>query len=185
VPPRPFLWIKPPTTLLDPGGTVMLPNHPNGPVSVCHEAEVAVVIGRRCSRVSPEQALDYVFGYTCILDITASIDQPNFRELQDFVDGKIFDTFGPLGPHIETDLKATEVRVKCRVNGETRQDEVMTDQIWPIPQLLSIVSHSVTMEPGDVLATGTPPGMSALKSGDVVEADVEGIGVLRVNVSTY
>lgn len=182
-PPRPFLWIKPPTTVVDPEGTVLLPNHPNGPVTVCHEAEVAVVIGRRCSRVSPAEALDYVFGYTCIIDVTSSIDQPNFRELQDFIDGKVFDTFGPLGPHIETDLDATKVRVQCRVNGETRQDERMTGQIWPIPELISIVSHSLTLLPGDVVATGTPPGMSALRDGDVVEADVEGIGVLRVSVA--
>lgn len=183
-PPRPFLWIKPSTTVIDPGGVVLLPNHPNGPVSVCHEAEVAVVIGKRCSRVRPDEAMDYVFGYTCIIDVTASIDQPNFRELQDFTDGKIFDTFGPLGPHIETELDATKVRVQCRINGETRQNELMTDQIWPIPELLSIVSHSVTLLPGDVVATGTPPGMSALKAGDIIEAEVEGIGILKVSVAS-
>jgi 2-keto-4-pentenoate hydratase/2-oxohepta-3-ene-1,7-dioic acid hydratase in catechol pathway len=178
VPSEPLLFLKAPSALLDPGGTVILPPES---ARVEHEAELAVIIGRRAKGVSREDALAYVFGYTCACDVTA-------RDLQrkdvQFTRAKSFDTFCPLGPWIETELDPAAQRVACRVNGRTRQDEATSDMVFDVPTLVSYVSRMMTLEPGDVLLTGTPEGVGPLAAGDAVEVEVTGIGVLGLRVGT-
>jgi len=175
---RAHFWIKPTSTLLDPEGVIELPA--DVPMT-CHESELAVVIGRRASNVPVESALDHVYGYTCINDVTVGnmLDPADFIASQWFVDGKIFDTFGPLGPWIETELDTTDLRIQCRVNGETRQDHRTSDRIWPLAEVIHRISTFMTLEPGDVIGTGSPPGVGPIVDGDVIEVEVEGIGVLR------
>ncbi len=140
------------------------------------EAELAVVIGRRCRSVSAAEALESVWGFTCANDVTAR-DIQRERGLVSYA--KSFDTFGPLGPWVETDLDlAAGVRVSCRVNGEVRQDGSTRDLLWNVPRLIEYVSAAMTLLPGDVLLTGTPAGVGPLKSGDEVSVTVEGIGTL-------
>lgn len=177
-PPRPHYWVKPSNTLLDPEEAILIPE---GPPTTCHESELAVVIGRTARDVKAADAGAYIYGYSCFNDVSAGLmhNPPEHLKSQYFVDGKIYDTFGPLGPVIETALDTSNLRVRCRVNGETKQDHQTSDFIWSPAELLELISHVVTLYPGDVIATGSPPGVGALKPGDVVEIEVEGIGVLR------
>jgi len=177
-PPRPHYWIKPPNTLLDPEGVIEIPDLPP---TTCHESELAVIIGSTARNVSPEDAPNYIFGYTCINDVSGGLmhDPPSHVTSQWMVDGKIYDTFGPLGPCIETELDTQDLEIQCRVNGEVRQRHRTSDMIWTPVELVSLISHVVTLFPGDVVATGSPPGVAPLRPGDVVEVEVEGIGVLR------
>lgn len=182
-PARPYLWIKPTSALLDPEGVIELPA--DAPM-VCHESELAIVIGRTARDVTPAQAKDCIFGYTCINDVSVGTltDMPAYFASQYFVDGKIGDTLAPLGPVIVTGIDPTNLRVQCRVNGETRQDHNTNDQIWNPFELVSIISGIVTLNPGDVVASGSPPRPGPLTAGDVVEVELEGIGVLRNSVRT-
>lgn len=177
-PPRPYYWIKPATALLDPEGVIELPT--DVPM-VCHESELAIVIGRTTKKVSPAEAPAHILGYTCINDVSAGnmIDIPAYVASPYFVDGKIYDTFAPLGPVVVTDLDPSDLNVRCRVNGDTRQDHRTSDMIWQPAELVSLISQVLTLHPGDVIATGSPPGVGPLQPGDVVEVEVEGIGVLR------
>ena len=177
VPAEPLLFLKPPSALLPPGGEVELPPESQ---RVEHEGELAVVIGRAMRRVAPADALGFVAGITCANDVTA-------RDLQrkdvQFTRGKGFDTFCPCGPWIETDpgdLATLEIRT--RVGGETRQDGRIADMIWPVPELLAYVSRVMTLEPGDLLLTGTPAGVGPLSPGDRVEIEISGVGVLAHGV---
>jgi 2-keto-4-pentenoate hydratase/2-oxohepta-3-ene-1,7-dioic acid hydratase in catechol pathway len=176
VPSEPLLFLKPPSALLDPGGTVHLPPESE---RVEHEAELTVVIGTRARNVPKEQALSYVFGYTAACDVTA-------RDLQrkdvQFTRAKGFDTFCPIGPWIETELDASKVRVQCRVNGQSRQDGNTAAMIFDVPTLVAYVSRMMTLEPGDVILTGTPEGVGPLLDGDALEVEVEGVGVLKLDV---
>jgi len=180
-PARPHYWIKPATALLDPEGTIELPG---GVPMVCHESEVAVVIGKLAKDVPIGRAHEHIFGYTCINDVTAGnmVDIPEFLKSQYFVDGKIFDTFSPLGPCIETELSLDNLELECRVNGVVRQHHNTSDLLFPPAQLVSMISSILTLYPGDAIATGSPPGMGPLVDGDVVEVEVQGIGVLRNHV---
>lgn len=176
-PERPYYWIKPASTLQDPEGEIVLPPG----ITVNHEAEIAIVIGKRTRKVSPEQANDHIFGYTCCIDVTAGemADMLAYQSSQLFLDGKIFDTFAPLGPCIVTDLDTSDLRIQFRVNSETRQDHSTSDKLWEYDKLVSMISHVLTLEPGDVISTGSIPGVAPMRPGDVVELEVEGIGVLR------
>ena len=143
-----------------------------------HEAELAVVIGKRCRNVSADEAWDYVLGVTCGNDVTA-------RDLQrkdgQWTRGKGFDTFCPLGPWLVTGLTETaisDVEVTCRVNGEVRQQGRTSQMVFSPATLIAYASSVMTLEPGDVFLTGTPAGVGLLTPGDVVEVEVEGIGVL-------
>lgn len=180
-PARPHYWIKPVSALLDPEGTIVLPN---GVPMVCHESEVAVVIGKVSKDVPIDRAHEHIFGYTCINDVTAGnmVNIAEFLKSQYFVDGKIFDTFCPLGPCIETELSLDDLEIECRVNGVVRQHHRTSDLLFPAAQLVSMISSVLTLNPGDVIATGSPPGMGPLVDGDVVEVRVQGIGVLRNHV---
>ena len=142
---------------------------------VDHESELAVVMGRSGRWIPAEDALDYVLGYTAANDVTA-------RDLQQrdgqWTRGKGFDTFCPLGPWIETDMDPSDTLLRCRVNGEMRQMGSTREMVFTVAQLISFISSVMTLEPGDVILTGTPAGIGPLKNGDVVEVDIEGIGVL-------
>lgn len=180
---RPHFWLKPSSALLDPGGRILLPS--DAPM-VCFEAELGIVIGSHARNVPIERARDHIFGYTCVNDVSAGLltTPEAFRASQYFADGKIFDTFAPIGPWIETDLDAGDLGVRCRVNGVLRQDGRTSDLIWPLDRLVSMVSQVVTLYPGDVISTGTPPGAGALNPGDTVEVEIDGIGILANSVAS-
>ena len=180
-PPRPYFWIKPSTTLLDPGGVIELPPG----ITVNHEAEIGIVIGRDARNVTPADAMGHVLGYTCVHDVTAGemSDMATYLQTQLFLDGKIFDTFAPIGPVISTDLDPSDLRIQCRVNGELRHDHRTSDRLWAYDELISMISHILTLLPGDVIATGTVPGVAPIKDGDVIEIEIDGIGILRNSAS--
>jgi 2-keto-4-pentenoate hydratase/2-oxohepta-3-ene-1,7-dioic acid hydratase in catechol pathway len=173
VPTRPLLFLKAPSTIVGPGAPILLPRDS---VQVEHEAELGVVIGRRGRHVQVPDAMAHVFGYVCLNDVTARDLQK--RDVQ-FGRAKNFDTFCPVGPWVETELSPEDLRVSCRVGGETRQDGRTSDMVFPVAVILSTVSRVFTLEPGDLIATGTPEGVSVLRAGQWVEVEVEGIGVLR------
>ncbi len=178
VPSEPLIFFKPPSSLVGPGATIVLPTES---VRVEHEAELGVVIGTRCKAVSRERALDHVFGFTCVNDVTA-------RDLQkkdgQWARAKGFDTFCPTGPWIETELDPRSCRVVSRVNGQTRQDGVTSQMVFDVAALIAYVSKIMTLEPGDLIATGTPEGVGLLSAKDVVEIEVSGVGILSSNVET-
>jgi 2-keto-4-pentenoate hydratase/2-oxohepta-3-ene-1,7-dioic acid hydratase in catechol pathway len=179
VPPEPLLFFKPPSSLLDPDGVVELP-----PTSVSarvdHEAELAVVIGQRLRRATEAEAASAVFGLTAAGDITA-------RDLQkkdgQWTRAKGMDTFCPVGPVVVSGLAWDALGVRCRVNGALRQDGSTRDLFFSIPTLLSYASQSMTLEPGDLVLTGTPAGVGPLVDGDALEIEIDGIGVLAARVS--
>lgn len=172
VPEIPMLFMKPPSAIIGPGETILLPPQSN---QVEHEGELAVVIGRAGRWISAENALQHVMGYTIANDVTA-------RDLQrrdgQWTRGKGFDTFLPLGPWIETDLDPSDVLVQTRVNGEMRQMASTREMMFPVEQLIAFITSVMTLEPGDLILTGTPAGIGPLQPGDTVEVTVEGIGSL-------
>jgi 2-keto-4-pentenoate hydratase/2-oxohepta-3-ene-1,7-dioic acid hydratase in catechol pathway len=175
VPAEPLLFWKPPSSILEPGGTIQLP-----PAEISsrieHEAELAVVIGKRCRRVSPDDAWGCVFGLTLLCDVTA-------RDLQkkdgQWTRAKGMDTFCPVGPVVVTGLDPQALRIVCRVNGEVRQDGNTCDMVFDVGALISHASKCFTLEPGDVFATGTPEGVGPLAAGDLLEIEAAEIGLLR------
>jgi len=173
VPESPLLFLKPSSALLPDDLTIRLPRASE---RVEHEAELAVVIGKVARKVSASQAREFIYGYTLINDVTARDIQK--REVQ-FTRAKGFDTFAPLGPHVDTGFDPSDVAIRCRVNGKVRQDGRTADMVFDVPTLVSYASHCMTLLPGDVLATGTPEGVGPLVDGDVVEVEIEGLGVLR------
>ena len=173
VPREPLIFLKPPSAVIADGEAV---RHPPGVTRLDPEAEMGIVIGRTARRVSPAQALACVAGITCFNDVSARNYQ---RSDGQWTRAKGFDTFAPLGPWIVAGL-ATEGRsVECRVNGERRQHGNTADLLFPVPILISFISHIMTLEPDDVIATGTPAGVGPVQPGDVIEVEVEGVGVLR------
>jgi 2-keto-4-pentenoate hydratase/2-oxohepta-3-ene-1,7-dioic acid hydratase in catechol pathway len=177
VPAEPLLFLKPPSALLGPGGVVLLPREST---RVEHEAELAIVLGARVKGVARDAARANVLGYVCACDVTA-------RDLQrkdvQFTRAKGFDTFCPVGPWIDTDIDPGNLRIRCRVNGETRQDGSTSDMIFDVATIVAYASRMMTLEPGDVLLTGTPDGTGAIAHGDKLEVDIEGVGVLRLGVA--
>ncbi len=172
----PLLFSKPPSSVVGPDDAIVLPPESE---RVDHEGELAIVIGRRCRRVPRERWRDVVLGFTCANDVTARDIQK--RDVQ-FTRGKGFDTFCPIGPWIETELDPSDVRVTTRVNGELRQDGRTSDLAFPVPYLIEFVSACMTLEPGDLILTGTPEGVGPLTHGDVVEVEIEGLGNLTNRV---
>lgn len=174
VPKEPLLFLKPPSSLVGPEEPVVLTKFSK---RVEHEGELALVMGRRCSHLSDsDNPLSYVLGYTCLNDVTA-------RDLQtsdvQFTRGKGFDTFCPVGPHIETELDPSNVLVETRVNGASRQSGNTALMIYPVVYLIRWISRMMTLLPSDLIATGTPAGVGPLVAGDTVEVSVAGVGVLR------
>jgi 2-keto-4-pentenoate hydratase/2-oxohepta-3-ene-1,7-dioic acid hydratase in catechol pathway len=176
LPAEPLIFLKPPTSMNAPNGEIHLPS---GAGRVDYEGELAVVMGRRAHRVSPEDALSFVLGYTCANDVTA-------RDLQkrdgQWTRAKGFDGFCPLGPWVETDVDPSDLLLETYLNGECVQSARTSDMIFDIPTLVSFISHVMTLLPGDIVLTGTPSGIGELHSGDVVEVRIEGIGGLTSRV---
>jgi 2-keto-4-pentenoate hydratase/2-oxohepta-3-ene-1,7-dioic acid hydratase in catechol pathway len=173
VPDVPIVFLKPSTSVIGPGDAI---EYPAQTTEVHFEAELAVVIGRRCKAVPAERAAEVVLGYTCGNDVSARDLQKSDKQ---WGRAKGFDTFCPLGPWIETALDAADVAVRCRVGGVLKQDGRTSQMIHSTEQLIAHVSAAMTLLPGDVLLTGTPAGVGPLEVGDEVEVEVEGVGVLR------
>ena len=178
VPREPLLLMKPTSGLIGHGQPIILP-----PSSVSrevhHESELAVVIGRRLRRASESECAKAVAGVTCLNDVTARDIQ---RAEGQWTRAKGFDTFCPVGPWVTVGLDWSDLRVQCRVNGTVKQDGRTRDQVFPVPRLLAFISAGMTLEPGDVVTTGTPAGVGPIRAGDTVEVEVEGVGVLRNQV---
>ncbi len=175
LPAEPLLFFKPPSSLIGAGDSIILPPHSQ---RVDYEAELAVIIGRRCRNVTPQEAWHYVLGVTCGNDVTARDLQ---RRDNQWTRAKGFDTFCPLGPWMLCALDEADVadlEVICRVNGQVRQRGRTADMVFSPAQLIAYTASIMTLEPGDVIMTGTPAGIGPLSPGDLVEVEVENIGVL-------
>lgn len=173
VPEHPLIFSKGPNTVADPEQGVI---YPTGVNRVDFEGELGVVIGKRCKKASRENALDYVLGYTCINDVSARDMQWSDEQ---WTRGKGLDTFCPMGPIITDEIDPFNTPVITRVNGEVLQDGNTNDLIFDIPALMEYITEWITLEPGDVIATGTPAGVAPVKVGDEIEIDIAGIGILR------
>lgn len=177
IPEEPILFLKASNTVLDPGGTVIYPAQSQ---RVDYEAELAVVMGAEASSLAEDEAPGAVLGYTCAMDMTA-------RDLQvrdgQWTRAKNFDTFCPLGPWVETELDPGDLSIELRLNGEVRQSSSTSRMIFGVPALVSFISGVMTLYPGDVILTGTPPGVGEVHPGDEVAVTIAGIGTLSVHVS--
>ena len=173
VPESPILFLKPPTSVIGPGETIVRPAMSS---RVDYEAELGIVIRDRVSRIPPEASRDHILGYTCANDVTA-------RDLQkkdgQWTRAKSFDTFCPIGPWIQTDLDPDDLLIESYVNGERRQSSRTSQFIFGVDLLVSFISQVMTLEPGDLIITGTPAGIGPLQAGDEVEVRIEGIGCLK------
>ncbi len=173
LPTEPLLFLKAPTALISEGDAIKLPSQSR---QVEHEGELGIVIGRRCKAIPvDEDPFDYVLGYVCVNDVTARDLQK--RDVQ-FTRAKSFDTFCPVSRFIETDAAGSDLALKVTVNGETRQEGRTRDMIFDIPFLIRYISNHMTLLPGDLIATGTPSGVSRLNPGDVCTVEIDSIGTL-------
>ncbi len=180
VPQAPLLFLKPPSAVIGPGASIALPPESK---RVEHEAELALVIGRRCRRLTEAEAWDAVLGVTVANDVTARDVQRSERL---WTRGKGFDTFCPVGPWIVTGMDESDVadlRVRCTVNGELRQDGRTSEMVFSPAFLVSYISQVMTLEPGDLVLTGTPAGVGPLVPGDTVTVDIESVGILTNSVT--
>ncbi len=177
-PSQPEIFLKTPSALLPPGGTIALPREAG---RVDYEGELVVVMKKKAKHVSPEEALDYVLGYTCGNDVSAREWQK--KDMQ-WWRAKSSDTFAPLGPCIATDLDPANLGLELRLNGEVKQRTNTSQLIFDVSTIISFASRVMTLEPGDAIFTGTPGTPEPLKDGDVVEVEIEGIGVLKNLVSS-
>jgi 2-keto-4-pentenoate hydratase/2-oxohepta-3-ene-1,7-dioic acid hydratase in catechol pathway len=172
LPPAPLMFLKPSTSVIGPNESIILPKQAS---VVHHEAELAVVIGRFCKDVPRERAAEVILGYTCANDVSARDVQKSDGQ---WTRAKGFDTFCPLGPWIETDLDPRDLAIVAYVGDQQRQSGNTRDLIFSVADLVSYVSHQMTLLPGDVILTGTPAGVGPLVAGDEVEIAIEGIGSL-------
>ncbi|MFN2453880.1 MAG: fumarylacetoacetate hydrolase family protein [Pyrinomonadaceae bacterium] len=174
LPPEPLLFLKPPSSIIAPGEAIELPAQSD---QVEHEGELAVVIGRMAKNLAESaDPLAYVFGYTICNDVTARDLQR--RDVQ-FTRAKSFDTFCPVGPFIVTGIDASDLSLTTRVNASIKQQSRTSAMIFSVAEIVRYISRVMTLVPGDLIATGTPAGVSKLSDGDVVEIEIENIGVLR------
>lgn len=177
LPDRPMLFLKPPNTVAGHGDTITLPA---GKETVEFEAEFGVVIGEQCRNVPENEAMDVVEGFTCINDVSNRDDQ---RQEQNWIRGKAFDGAAPIGPVVATpDEVPDDARIELRLNDETRQESTIDEFIFSVPELIAEITAYMTLDPGDVISTGTTAGVGALSDGDHVEVEVEGIGTLEHDV---
>ena len=173
VPKAPLLFLKAPSSLIRDGEPIVIPPQSE---RVEHEAELAIVIKERVKDLNDDDdVFKYILGFTCLNDVTARDIQ---RADVQFTRGKSFDTFCPIGPYIETELDVSDIEVQCRVNGEIRQTGRTSQMVFPVEFLVRYISRQMTLMPGDLIATGTPAGVSQLEPGDVSEVVIEGIGSL-------
>ena len=177
VPEEPLMFFKPPSSLLAPGGTVLLPPESQ---RVDHEGELAVVLGRRVRRAGLDEARRAIFGYGVACDVTARDLQTKDKQ---WTRAKGFDTFCPIGPFVIPLADASALRLKLSVNGATRQDGKTSDMIFDVPTLIAYASNAMTLEPGDVILTGTPEGVGPLADGDAVSVSIESLGELTFRVA--
>jgi 2-keto-4-pentenoate hydratase/2-oxohepta-3-ene-1,7-dioic acid hydratase in catechol pathway len=177
VPEEPLMFFKPPSSLLDPGGSVVLPPESE---RVDYEGELVVVIGQRCRRASAEQAARAIFGYSIACDVTARDLQTKDKQ---WTRAKGFDTFCPVGPYIVPLSGANGLGVRLHVNGSVRQDGNTSDMVFDVATLIAYASNSMTLEPGDIILTGTPEGVGPLAQGDHVVVSIDQLGELAFDVS--
>ncbi|HEY2461886.1 MAG TPA: fumarylacetoacetate hydrolase family protein [Candidatus Acidoferrum sp.] len=174
VPKEPLIFLKPPSSVVGPDEPIVTPAYSQ---RVEHEGELALIIGRRCKNLrDSDDALSNVLGYSCLNDVTARDIQKTEGQ---FTRAKGFDTFCPVGPHIETELDPANTLVETRVNGALRQSGNTSLMVYPVAFIVRWISRMMTIHPGDVIATGTPAGVGPLLAGDTVEVGVSGVGVLR------
>ena len=177
IPEEPLLFLKPPSAVIGPHDAIIIPAMSN---RVDYEGELAIVIGKACKNILPEDVPRVILGYTCCNDVTA-------RDLQkkdgQFTRSKGFDTFCPVGPWIETELDPDNLILTTQVNGVTKQHATTRDMIFPVFDLVSFISRIMTLLPGDIIATGTPPGIGPLQAGDKVDITIQGIGTLSNSVA--
>jgi 2-keto-4-pentenoate hydratase/2-oxohepta-3-ene-1,7-dioic acid hydratase in catechol pathway len=184
IPGEPILFPKTPNVLVGPGEPIVIPafllDYGFEDLRTDYEAELAVIIGKKCRKTSPEDALDYVLGYTCFNDVSQRNLQTGDRS--GWFRGKSLDTFGPIGPRIvlQEDLGDPQaLRLQCRLNGRVVQDSGTARMIFPVNETIAFISRNFTLLPGDIIATGTPSGVGRIRHGDVVEVEIEKIGVLK------
>lgn len=173
VPSEPLLFLKAPSSLIFDGESIVIPDQS---AQVEHEGELAVIISSICRMLQPSaDVTPYIRGYTCLNDVTA-------RDLQkkdvQFARAKSFDTFCPIGPHIAAEIDVSDLNVTVRVNGELKQSGRTSQMVFPVDELIRYISNQMTLYPGDIIATGTPAGVSTLSQGDVCTVEIEGIGIL-------
>ncbi len=173
VPKEPMMFYKPSTAVIGPEEKII---YPKGSQHLDYECELGVVIKSRASKVSREEAMKYVLGYTCVNDVTARDWQKSDSQ---WSRAKGSDTFAPIGPCIETELDPGNVLVETYLNGELKQRSNTSDLVFGVPELVSYISQVITLLTGDVIATGTPSGISSMQRGDTVEIKIENIGTLR------
>jgi 2-keto-4-pentenoate hydratase/2-oxohepta-3-ene-1,7-dioic acid hydratase in catechol pathway len=171
----PGIFMKQPGTVIGPLEPIVYPRIGR---RIIHEAEVGIVIGRGAKKVSVENALDYVLGYTCVNDVSAMELATSDTGRGTSLRWKHFDTFCPIGPCIVTDIDGDNLRIQCRVNGETVVDGSSSDMLWGVAELISWTSEVMTLHPGDIIPSGCPGG-GEIKVGDTVEVEIEGIGILK------
>jgi 2-keto-4-pentenoate hydratase/2-oxohepta-3-ene-1,7-dioic acid hydratase in catechol pathway len=173
LPDEPILFLKPPTAVIGPDDYIQ---YPKQSTRVDYEAELAVVMKATCKNAEPAEILDFVEGFTCLNDVTA-------RDLQrkdvQWTRAKSFDTFCPVGPRIVKDIAPNCVKIQSYLNGELRQDSNTSNFIFGVEELVSFVSKVMTLQKGDIIATGTPSGIGAMQRGDTIEIKIEGVGTLR------
>lgn len=173
IPEYPILFMKGPNAVNDPEGEIRAPDFVS---RLDYEGELAIVIGKRAKNVKPDNAYDYIFGFTCLNDVTA-------RDVQkadgQWTRGKSMDGFAPIGPWITDETDGADLKIETRLNGTVVQSSRTSLFMTKIPEMLAFITASMTLEPGDVVSTGTPAGIGPMKRGDVVEVEVESIGILR------
>jgi 2-keto-4-pentenoate hydratase/2-oxohepta-3-ene-1,7-dioic acid hydratase in catechol pathway len=175
VPKEPLIFLKPPSSLIENGEAIVYPSISE---NLHFEGELGLIIGKRAKHVKAADAFDYILGYTCVNDVTA-------RDLQrkdgQWTRGKGCDTFCPVGPRMvgRDELDLSKVRVRTLLNGVVKQDAPVTDLIFPVDVIIEYVTQFMTLEPGDLIATGTPPGVGPMQPGDTVQVEIEGIGILQ------
>jgi len=178
IPEYPLIFMKPPTAVIGNGETILYPPQTK---ELHYEGELGIVIGKKARNVQIQEAHHYIAGYTCANDVTA-------RDLQrldgQWTRSKSFDTFCPLGPKIAKNIDPTNLSIITRVNGALKQKSNTNQMIFNVYQLVAFISAIMTLMPGDIISTGTPPGVGELQVGDVVEVDIEGIGILRNTVGS-
>lgn len=175
-PTEPLLFLKPSTCVIADGEDIVYPSISH---RLDYEGELGVVIGKKCRNASRDDALSYVFGYVCLNDVTARDIQKSDPQ---WTRGKGFDTFCPLGKYIVTDIDAGDLMIQTRLNGEVKQSSRTGCMTHDIPKLIEYISRVMTLLPGDIIATGTPEGIGPMQAGDIVEVEIENIGVLRNRV---
>ncbi|MCX7922509.1 MAG: fumarylacetoacetate hydrolase family protein [Clostridia bacterium] len=178
IPKNPVLFIKLPHTVIGSEDTIIIPQEAT---RVDYEAELAVVIKKTCKNIEPDQIDEYLLGATCLNDVTERDIQ---RSDGQWTRGKNFETFCPIGPYIVSGIDYNKLDIKLVLNGEVKQDSNTSDLLWNVQQLVSFISKTIPLYPGDIVTTGTPSGVSAMKAGDIVEVVIENIGTLRNTVSS-